>query len=135
MSKDLYEYLNPPKLVQEKKKYANFTVTPIGGPAEIIKWRQQQEAKESLVRLKLAAKDERIAAFESEIGQKLDTPRISGSTWAEKQAFATSERARLSQQEKSVTQFPPWEATEPPKKTIIQRVFGFFKSIWHSAGF
>lgn len=130
-----FEFLDPPAIVQKKKKYQTFTVTPIGGPAEIIKWRQQQEAKESLYRLRLGDRNNRIANFESKLGQKLDAPTIHTTSWAEKQAFATEERQRLKKAEDVVLEYPPWESAPEPKKTLFQRFKGFIVSLWQHANF
>lgn len=130
-----FEFDNVVPLVHEKKKYTNFTVTEIGGPEEIIKWRQMQEAKESLLRLKLGARDTRLTDYEALIGQKLDTPKISSMTWAEKAAFASSERERLAKLEANVIKYPPWVPEEKPKPTFFQRIKGFFKSLWTESNF
>lgn len=130
-----FDSFDPVPLVQAKKKYANFTVKEIGGPAEIIKWRQIQAAKEAAYQIKLNDRDGRLGEFEKETGQKLATPTISTTSWAEKLMFANAERVRLSKAEEKVIAHPPWEPTPEPKKSLIQRVAGFFKSVWKSANF
>ena len=45
MNLKLSDYLNPPAIVQEKKRYATFKITPIGGPAELAIWRAEQAKK------------------------------------------------------------------------------------------
>ena len=100
-----------PGVHYEKKKYQNFKVTPID---DIVQWRQIQEAKEFAYRIRLKERDQRIAAFESTLGQKLDTPTIHTTSWEEKRMFAEAERAEIKKAEAQVTQHPPWECTEPP---------------------
>lgn len=42
----LGDYLERPAIIQqERNRYQLFTITPIGGPAEIVKWREQQAKK------------------------------------------------------------------------------------------
>ena len=131
----LIESLNPDPLVQKKKKYATFTVKEIGGPAEIIKWRQAQEAKEHLYRMKLNERESRLASFEAETNQRLESPKIHTTSWSEKVAFAKSERERLSKAESVVTQYPAWEVEPTPKLSIFQKITGLFKSLWKNANF
>lgn len=130
-----FDFLDESALVQKKKKYANFTIKEIGGPEEIKKWREMQAAKESIYRMRLNQRDERLANFEQETRQKLVTPEIKTRTWAEKQAHAESERHRLSQAELDVILYPPWEVSEPPKKTLLQRFTNFISSVWKYANF
>lgn len=122
-------------LVQEKKKYATFTVREIGGPEEIVKWRQQQEAKESIYRLRLGERNTRIETFEKETGQILDQPTLGKTPWAEKLAFAKSEQARLAKAEENVTKYPPWEPPTAPKQTPLQKIGSFLKRLWTNANF
>lgn len=124
--------LNPEPVVQEKKKYANFTVRMIGGPEEIKKWREIQAAKESAYRVRLNDRDTRITSFEAETGQKLAEPTIHTTSWQEKVAFAKEERKRLAKKEKAVSTYN-WQPTPEPKITIGQRIVGFFKDVWKSA--
>lgn len=124
-----------PTLVEEKKKYANFTIREIGGPDDIIKWRQQQEAKESLVRLRLAEKDQRLESFEKELDQPLSRGQIATRSWGEKQAFAESERKRIAELEENVIQHPAWEPLTKPKKNLLQRIRDSIAGIWKSANF
>jgi hypothetical protein len=126
---------SPIPIVQEKKKYANFTITEIGGPLEIIKWREQQAAKEYVQRMRLGARDDRLTAFEELTEQKLATPKISQANWDEKLDFAMSERKRLAKLDERVQDNPPWLPTPEPKKSVIQRITGFFKNIWSDAQF
>ncbi len=129
-----FDFEDPVPIVQTKKKYATFKVTPIGGPEEIIKWRQMQEAKETTYRMRLAAKDARISSFEAELGQKLESPKVKTADWKEKLDFAMSERARLAKIEEVASTYvrPDFE---PEPKTVFQRIAGFFKRIWASANF
>lgn len=125
--------LNPDPLVQKKKKYQTFTVKEIGGPAEIVKWREMQAAKESAYRVTLKSRDERLSEFEEKTGQRLDEPTIHTSSWAEKQAFATSERARLAQLVDVASS--PWLYESPEVPTFFQKVARFFKRLWADANF
>lgn len=130
-----FDWLDEPAIVEKKKKYANFKVTPIGGPTEIIAWRQRQEAKESLQRIRISEREKRIADVEAQLGQKLTSPTIHTTSWAEKLAFAQSEQSRLKRNEENVTQYPPWESLPEPQPTLIQRITRFFKRIWTDAKF
>ena len=122
-------------IVQEKKKYANFTIKEIGGPEEIIEWRKKQAAKEALYNLRLDARNDRLTAYEAETGQKLATPTIHTTTWAEKQAFVKSERIRLDTLDTRVDSQPKWTPSEEPQQTIIQKIGQFFKNIWKNSNF
>ena len=130
-----FDFLNPPAIVQQKKKYATFTVREIGGPEEIIKWRAEQEAKESIYRLRLGERDKRLDDFSRLIGQPLDTPKVGVRNWKEKLEFAKSERERLSKAEQAVIDYPPWEPPVIPPKTIFQKIKDFCRSLWKSANF
>lgn len=125
--------LNPEPVVQKKKKYSTFTVREIGGPDEIGKWREMQAAKEATYRLKLKSRDERLAAFQAETGQLLAKPTIHTTSWAEKQAFAKSERIRLAKLEDVAER--TFEPTPEIKKTLFQKISGFFSRVWKSANF
>ncbi len=129
----LIESLSPEPIVQKKKKYETFTITPIGGPDEIVKWRQVQEVKESVYRMRLNEREGRIAEVEASLGQKLASPTVHTTSWAEKYAFAQSERKRLARIEAVATR--TWEAPEPIKLSITQRIAGFVKRVWLSANF
>ena len=130
-----FEHSDPIEMVHRKRKYSEFKITEIGGPEEIIKWRAQQAAKESIYREKLRLRDLRIASFESHIGQKLYTPTLKNTTWAEKLAFVEAEKKELAAQKKKVIEYPPWEPIPQPKKTILQQIFGFFARIWKTANY
>lgn len=130
-----FDFEDPIPLVQKKKKYATFKVTPIGGPEEIIKWRQMNEAKETVYRMRLNSRDERSASFEKELGHKVASPTVSTASWADKKAFAESERERLKKVEDAVLDLPPWELSHKPKQTFLQKVSGFFKRVWANANF
>ena len=135
MKKDLSDFLNVAPLIEEKKKYQNFRVVPIGGPAEIGKWRAMQEAKEYAYRIKLGERDARISEAEKTLG-KLDEPKLSKQGWKEKSAFAAIERQRLAQLEPVTTDYSKLGLSSPePKKTVFQRVTGFLKRIWSNAQF
>lgn len=130
-----FSFETPPAIVHEKRKYANFTVRDIGGPAEIIIWRQQQEAKESLYRLKLGERDKRLSAFESESGQKLDKPKIVERTWEEKTKDAAADRESYEKAMSQVIEYPPWEYVPKPKQNIFQILKGFIRKLWNNSNF
>lgn len=122
-------------LVQKKKKYATFTIKDIGGPEEIKKWREQQAAKETVYRMRLSARDERVETYEKELGQKLATPRLSKPDWAEKYALAQEEREKISKAVQALVDHPPWKPVTSPKVTVFQRIIRFFGNIWKNANF
>lgn len=126
-------YERGPALVEQKLKQAPFKIVPIGGPLEIIKWREQQKAKEALYQMRLGEKDKRIAAFETTIGEKLDAPTIGTRSWEEKKAFAESERKRLKTIEDKVSVYPWTERPEPIKLSLCQKMTYFFKRLWKNA--
>lgn len=125
----------PPALVQAKKKYANFTIKEIGGPEEIIKWRQQQEAKDSIHRIRVSDREDRVKQVRDTIGKDLSLPTIHTSSWAEKLAFVDSEKKLIEEMRKKVIAYPSWVATEPPKLSLGQRIKSFFVNIFKSANF
>lgn len=127
--------LNQPGEVQKKKKYATFTVKEIGGPDEIIAWRKVQAVKEEAYRMTLRARDQRIAEFEASSGQKLETPTIHTTSWAEKQAFVKAEIAEIEAQRAKYVAPDPYQLPDEPKKSVGARIAGFFKRIWASANF
>lgn len=129
---DFEKLLNPPPVVQEKKKYKEFTLREVT-EAEIIQFRQMEKAKDELLLMKAMARERRIAAFQAESGQKIASPELKKPSWSEKVAFAQSERERLKKAEE--VQHAEWVIATQPKKTFIQRVVGFLKSIWTNANF
>ncbi len=124
---------DPVPVVQEKKKYANFTIREIGGPEEIVKWREMQAAKEAVYRCRLSARDERISQFEAETGQKLASPEVKTASWQEKLEQAMAERKRLAERVEVARE--SYQLPVEPPKPILQRIIGFFKSIWKNANF
>lgn len=123
-----------PAVKEEKKKYATFTIKPIGGPAEIAKWREMQAAKEANYLLRLGARDQRITEFEATTGQKLDAPQVKTASWQEKLEHAEAERLRLALAEERVAQYT-YEREPESKKTLWGRIKSFVKSFWQSANF
>lgn len=117
----------PPAMIQEKKKYANFTLKEIGGPEEIIKWRKEQEAKESIYRLRLGQRDTRLTSFEKEIGELISRGEFKGRNWEEKVMAAKELRDEIAKQHAKVIAYPPWQPREAPKPSLFQRIVGFFK--------
>lgn len=118
---------------QKKKRNVTFIIKEIGGPEEIIKWRQMQEAKESVYRMRLKEKDDRIVAFEKEIGAPLSRGTVSERTLAEKISSAKEDIKRMNTVEDWVDKYPPWTPIEKPKPTLKQRFFNLCKKIWISA--
>ena len=130
-----FEFSEPIPLVQQKKKHSPFKITPIGGADEIGKWREMQEAKEHVYRMRLKSRTDRLLQFEAEIGEKLASPKLSKASWAEQLAFAASERNRLVQAEKRAEEYPTWTRVIEPKKTLIERIARFFKNLWINSNF
>lgn len=130
-----FNFLDQPAVVQKKKKYATFTVKEIGGPEEIVKWREMQAAKESLYRMKLQTRENRIQDFEAELGQKIDAPTISSKSWIEKMHDAQEERERLAKSEEKVTAYPPWEPRPIEKRSLWGLFTGFIKRVWNDCNF
>ena len=116
---------------QEKRKYACFHVKDIGGPAEIAKWREIQAAKEHAYRIRLAGRDKRIAAFEAETKQRLDSPKLGRSSWSDRLSFAKSEQERLNKP--AVLTHDPYQL--PPEPGFWQRVVKFIWDFWASCEF
>lgn len=124
----------PIPLVQRKKKYATFTVREIGGSAEVIKWRQEQDAKAALYNLRIKARDDRMSDFAESLGGNVATPTVGKTeSWQDKVAFAESERARLAKAEAIASE--AWIPAPSPKLTIFQRIKGFFRKLWNTANF
>lgn len=116
-------------LVEKKKKAAHFKITPI---EDIHAWRMQQSAKETLQQLRLEARDDRIAQFEAETGQKLDAPGLSKAGWSDRVAFAQAERKRLALLEETAEKYQP---TPERERTYLGRVIDAFKRLWKAANF
>lgn len=125
---------NPIPVVQVKKKYANFTLREVSY-REILEFREKEKLKEDLLKMKAQARDQRIAIFESETNQKLDTPIIKKEAWSDKLAALKAERRRLAKLEDQVTQYVPSEPAPEPKKTLFQRVIMFFVKLCKVANF
>jgi hypothetical protein len=126
---------DPIPLVQQKKRYSEFKITPIGGPDEIEMWRSMQEAKATTHRMRLGERDQRLIDFETQLAQTLDRGSVKSATWEEKTAHVALEKALIKDMLSKVTEHPPWEAHVEPKKPILKRVAGFFKRIWSDANF
>lgn len=129
-------HFEPSAFVQKQEKQKKtYRITPIGGPEEIKKWREMQEAKEMVFKMRLKARDERLETFAKETNQTLDPGVVTRPKWEDKIKFAEEERASLSRRELDVINNPPWEPIPEPKKTVGQRIAGFFKQIWIDANF
>lgn len=126
---------NQPELVQKKKKYATFTVREIGGQAEVEAFRRAQAVKEEAYRMRLKSRDERAAEFQASFGQKIDSPTVHTTSWAEKVAFVAAEKAEIAAKRAEVTVHEPWVMPPEPKRSLKERVKQFFKRIWQSANF
>jgi hypothetical protein len=135
--------LNPfdaPAIIQEKKKYASFTVREIGGPLEIIAWRKAQEQKEiqnQVIRLQLLQK-QKDTMFGSDAPQG-DSVTWQGhvdsrpflSSWEAKLERVKSERKRLAQKEfYEPIEYVPLTVIAP---TLWERMKQFVKEIWNEA--
>lgn len=136
-----FEYFNrPPALVQKKKEYENFTVTPIGGPEEILKWRAVQDSKDQAALmihegLRTKAKEQAGSGLPQGDGVTWKGQGTTGSAeWKEKLAFAKSERKRLAQKEAVSLD---WKRHTPlePTLTFTQKISRFIKNFWKNANF
>lgn len=127
-----FKDLEPSALVEKKRKYSNFKITPIGGPQELAAWKRIQEGKEAAYRMRLETRDNRIGSFEAETGQTLSKGTVTGRNWPEKQAFAKQERAALAKREKVVAKITSIESEKP---TLWARMTRFMKEIWKTANF
>ena len=136
MKFEFAEYLNPAPIIQEKKKYATFTVREIGGPAELAIWRKEQENKWVAYQANREAfKDKQkqyIAGPDAPQGDGV-TWQGSGSvdgfkdiTWQDKLSHALSERKRLYKPE-IVTDKKAWvyEPISEPKVSFLAKVKAF----------
>lgn len=132
-----FDFDNVIPLVQTKKKYATFTVTEIGGPEEIIKWRAQQQAKQEAIAMAQQMRDQRLLDFEKEQGIKLDAPTLHNTSWEEKVMFVASERERLAKLEHNVraVDLTWFTSFDEPKPSIFNRIKSFVGSIWANANF
>ncbi len=134
-----FDFKSPPPVVQEKKKYANFTIREIGGPAEIGKWRAEQALKESKnERLRLAKielqKELMSAGLPEGNGVTWDGKATVGSAgWSEKLEHALSERKRLS--EESTPEPFQWVPDPEPHLNPLQKIVRWVKGIWMAANF
>lgn len=132
-----FEYFeNQSTVVEKKKKTTTFTVTPIGGPAELAKWRQMQEAKEAAYRFRLQERDDRVVAFQKEIGQKLDTPTTHGPSIREKSEKAKQHLREEAERRKKTVAIPfEWTPEPKPKQSIFGWIKSFFWRMWNDANF
>jgi hypothetical protein len=130
-------------IVQEKKKYQNFTVREIGGPAEIIVWRAEQARKE------LANQAFRMQVVEAQKTKMIDPtledkgvtwkgsagtqPRMG--SWADKLAEGKEMRKDYMKPELLTKEAWTYEPYVEPKKTFFQRIKGAIRAFWDSAKF
>lgn len=136
------EVFNPPPIVQNKKKYATFTVREIGGPIELARWKVEQE-------LKWAQYQANRSAFKEKQKQFIagpDAPQGDGVTWKgsgsilgakdadwkDKLSHALSERKRLATPE-ILTARESWSYEEPPKPSLMKRFKQWIVNVWESA--
>lgn len=139
MKFDLELFENPP-IVQKKKKYAHFTVREIGGPAEIIKWREEQARKEAEQNIRISLHRDALKDLIAPEG----SPEGTEVTWkgratAGRQAWG--DRVREARMRASPfegchpTQHPAWKPREAPKLSLFRRVAKWAKGIFESANF
>jgi hypothetical protein len=144
------EVFSPPPIIQNKKKYATFTVREIGGPAELAKWKVEQAAKWDAYQAERSAKREKMKQFIA----GPEAPQGDGVTWTgkgmtegfkdldkgnwkEKLEQVMSERKRLAAPipESEQVIYPPYVPEPEPKQTWFQRVKAFILNIWKTANF
>jgi hypothetical protein len=142
--------LNPfdrPAIIQEKRKYANFTVTDIGGPVEIIAWRARQkeiEAMNQTIRMQnLDHQKNTMFGIDAPQGDGVTWEGSavtqgwkSDTTWRDKLNFVKSEKKRLATLElRDLNSDPLFTLTPeaPSKKTLLQTIKGWIKNLWESA--
>lgn len=135
------------ELVQKKKKYQQFTVTEIGGPAEILIWRQKQAEKEAanqVVRLQLVDKSkDRMFGADAPQGDGVTWKGNAGlrhgrgdgaETWADKLAYAKDRQKNYMKPElidlpKQVYDF------SKPKLSLFKRFTSWISGLWNHANF
>ena len=137
---ELFEAMNPPAMRQEKRKYANFTVKDIGGPKEIIEWRQKQASKEGLYNTRLYNRDGRLRDFEAKQGVQLAHPTLSKNNWQERLDRALSERKNLAQvsfldTDATKTVYDTFKSDTKGQDRLVYRVIGWVKRLLKTANF
>ena len=139
----LSDYLDGvPAIVEEKKRYANFKITPIGGQVEIIKWREEQAQKLAayqVLREELKQKKVEFLAGgpDAPLGEltwKGKALLADTATWDQKLKQAKAARKRLLEPE-ILTDRASWtyKDPEPVKKTLRNRLSNWFKTVWDTA--
>lgn len=124
-----------PAIVQEKKKYATFTVREIGGPAEIIKWRAEQAKKESIYLASLDAREARRVVAAKELGT-LDAPALGRPSWNDRMAAGKKMREDYMRPDPNYVPIErTYEVSADPKQSLFQIIGGWFSRLWKSANF
>ena len=137
MSRQFYlDPLNPVVDVQQKKKYANFTLREVTY-GELLEWRAKEEQKEREYKAQLALRDARIAEFKSSIGGT-DSPTLKSGLgdWNQKLAYAKERMDGYMKPDKDdLVEHEPWEPTIDPPKPLLKRIWEWVVSFWKSANF
>jgi len=126
----------PPAIIQEKKKYQNFTIKPID---DIHKWRAEQANKRAAYELRNTVRDQRITQNKTDIGYTAPSPSLSeykSEGWEKKLAYALERRKQYGKPE-MLTDTKTWtyEEEPEPKKTVWQRIKAWAFDFWISANF
>ena len=143
MSLKLSDYLNnPAALVQEQKRPVTFKITPIGGPKEIIVWREEQAKKLAQLNLRrdeLKAKQVDSIAPDAPLGELTWKGKVllnNPDEWNEKLRTARIRRKEyhrpqiLTQLEKPII-----EPRLEPKLGLKEMIVSWGKKLWASANF
>lgn len=130
----------PAPVIQAKKKYQNFTVREIGGPAEILVWREAQAKKEreALAMREMAREMAKVKAGEGLPDGDGVMTTVQGETsrnsWQERLAHGMEMRRAYGKAE-IITDPVAWVPPPPPKLSILKRLFCFITSFWKNANF
>lgn len=138
----LSDYLERPAIVQEeRKRYATFKITPIGGPKELEKWRLEQAAKLEAYNLRREQAKERQVEFiaggpDAPLGELtwqgkalLSDP----AKWEEKLKQAKANRRKLLEPE-ILTSPKSWTYEPEPieKPSLVKRFSNWVSSVLFS---
>lgn len=148
MKYEFKDILDPPEVIhiQTRKKYANFTVTEIGGPEQLAAWKIDQAAKWEAYQANRAAFKEKqkqfIAGPDAPQGDKV-TWAGSGTNvsnrdvpWQDKMQQAMEARKKLFALEPiSAERSKPYEPMPEPKLSVLGRIKKAFWSFWGQANF
>lgn len=141
------DYLSPSPVIQEKKKYATFTLREIGGQAEIVKWREEQATKWAAYQANREAFKEKqklyVCGPDAPQGDKVTwegkASLVQGSDreWHTKLAQVIAERERLYQPEVATAPkaYEPYVPEPKPKLSLWAKTKNQFSRLWNSANF